>query len=54
MKFGLLVVNAWYVCFDAASSLEGGGIGIVGNLLGYRILDPIAAAIVGVIVARRS
>ena len=32
----------------------GGGIGIVGNLLGYRILDPIAAAIVGVIVARRS
>lgn len=24
MKFGLLVVNAWYVCFDAALSLEGG------------------------------
>ena len=51
MKFGLLVVNAWYVCFDAASSLVV-GIGIIGNLLGYPILGRIAAAIVGFMVAR--
>ena len=28
------------------------GLGIIGNLLGYPILDPIAAAIVGFMVAR--
>lgn len=51
VKSSMLVANAWHARSDAASSLVV-GLGIVGNLLGYPILDPIAAAIVGFMVAR--
>lgn len=51
VKSSLLVANAWHARSDAASSLVV-GIGIVGNLAGYPILDPIAALIVGFMVAR--
>jgi cation diffusion facilitator family transporter len=51
VKSSLLVANAWHARSDAASSLVV-GIGIAGNLLGYPIFDPIAALIVGFMVAR--
>ncbi len=51
VKSGMLVANAWHARSDAASSLVV-GVGIVGNLLGYPILDPIAASIVGFMVAK--
>lgn len=51
VKSSMLVANAWHARSDAASSLVV-GIGIIGNLLGYPILDPIAALIVGFMVAR--
>ena len=51
VKSSLLVANAWHARSDAASSLVV-GIGIAGNLAGYRILDPIAALIVGLMVAK--
>jgi len=47
----LLVANAWHARSDAASSLVV-ALGILGNLAGYPILDPIAASIVGFMVAR--
>lgn len=50
-KSGLLAANAWHARSDAASSLVV-AIGIIGNLRGYRLLDPIAALIVGLVVAR--
>lgn len=51
VKSSMLVANAWHARSDAASSLVV-GIGIAGNLAGFPILDPIAAAIVGFMVAR--
>jgi cation diffusion facilitator family transporter len=51
VKSSMLVANAWHARSDAASSLVV-GLGIVGNLAGYPILDPIAAAIVGFMVAK--
>lgn len=51
VKSSLLVANAWHARSDAASSLVV-GIGIIGNLAGYPILDPIAALIVGFMVTR--
>lgn len=51
VKSSMLVANAWHARSDAASSLVV-GLGIIGNLAGYPILDPIAAAIVGFMVAR--
>lgn len=51
VKSSLLVANAWHARSDAASSLVV-GIGIAGNLAGYPILDPIAALIVGCMIAR--
>ena len=51
VKSSMLVANAWHARSDAASSLVV-GIGIVGNLAGYPILDPLAAAIVGFMVTR--
>jgi cation diffusion facilitator family transporter len=51
VKSGLLVANAWHARSDAASSLVV-GIGIVGNLAGYRLLDPLAALLVGSMVAK--
>lgn len=51
VKSSMLVANAWHARSDAASSLVV-GLGIIGNLAGYPILDPIAAAIVGFMVTR--
>lgn len=51
IKSGMLIANAWHARSDAASSLVV-AVGIGGNLLGYRMLDPIAAMIVGFLVAR--
>ena len=51
VRSAMLIANAWHARSDAASSLVV-GIGIVGSLAGVRLLDPIAAAIVGFMVAR--
>ena len=51
VKSSMLVANAWHARSDAASSLVV-GIGIIGNLAGYPILDPLAALIVGFMVAK--
>jgi cation diffusion facilitator family transporter len=51
VKSSMQVANAWHARSDAASSLVV-GIGIIGNLAGYPILDPIAALIVGFMVAK--
>ncbi len=51
VKSGMLVANAWHARSDAASSLVV-GIGIAGNLAGYPLADPIAALIVGLLIAK--
>ena len=51
VKSSMLVANAWHARSDAASSLVV-SLGIIGNLLGYTILDPIAALIVGLMVGK--
>ncbi|WP_454824451.1 cation diffusion facilitator family transporter [Paraburkholderia xenovorans] len=50
-RSAMMIANAWHARSDAASSLVV-AIGIVGSLAGVRLLDPIAAAIVGFMVAR--
>lgn len=51
VKSSMLVANAWHARSDAASSLVV-SLGIVGNLLGYGIFDPIAALVVGLMVIK--
>jgi cation diffusion facilitator family transporter len=51
VKSSMLVANAWHARSDAASSLVV-ALGIVGNLQGYPILDPVAAAIVGFMISK--
>ncbi|TDN68232.1 cation diffusion facilitator family transporter [Paraburkholderia sp. BL10I2N1] len=51
VRSAMLIANAWHARSDAASSLVV-AIGIVGSMAGVRLLDPIAAAIVGFMVAR--
>ena len=51
VKSSLLVANAWHARSDAASSLVV-GVGIAGNLLGFQMLDPIAAALVGFMITK--
>jgi cation diffusion facilitator family transporter len=51
VRSSMLVANAWHARSDAASSLVV-AIGIAGNLLGFPLLDPVAALIVGFMVAR--
>lgn len=51
VRSSMLVANAWHARSDAASSLVV-AIGIGGNLLGFPLLDPIAALIVGFMVSR--
>ena len=51
VKSSMLVANAWHARSDAASSLVV-GLGLVGNLLGYPLLDPIAALVVGLMVGK--
>ncbi|CAB3758451.1 cation-efflux pump [Burkholderia puraquae] len=46
VKSSMLVANAWHARSDAASSLVV-ACGILGNLFGYPLLDPVAALIVG-------
>ena len=51
VKSSMLVANAWHARSDAASSLVV-SLGLIGNLAGYPLLDPIAALIVGFMVGR--
>ncbi len=51
IKSTMLIANAWHARSDAASSFVV-GIGIIGNLAGFPILDPIAALIVGLMIIR--
>jgi cation diffusion facilitator family transporter len=51
VKSSMLVANAWHARSDAASSLVV-SIGLIGNLLGYPLLDPIAALVVGFMVGK--
>lgn len=51
VRSSMLVANAWHARSDAASSLVV-GLGILGNLMGYPLLDPVAALIVGLMVMR--
>lgn len=47
----MLIANAWHARSDALSSLVV-AIGITGNLLGYPLLDPLAALLVGGMVGK--
>jgi cation diffusion facilitator family transporter len=51
VRSSMLVANAWHARSDAASSLVV-ALGIVGNLMGYPLLDPVAALIVGLLVTK--
>jgi cation diffusion facilitator family transporter len=51
VRSSMLVANAWHARSDAASSLVV-SLGIVGNLMGYPLLDPVAALIVGFMVSK--
>jgi cation diffusion facilitator family transporter len=51
IRSSMLIANAWHARSDAASSLVV-AIGIAGNLMGYTLLDPIAALIVGLMIGR--
>jgi cation diffusion facilitator family transporter len=51
VKSSMLVANAWHARSDAASSLVV-SIGLIGNMMGYPLLDPIAALIVGFMVGK--
>nr|WP_176426122.1 cation diffusion facilitator family transporter [Chromobacterium sp. ASV5] len=51
VRSSMLIANAWHARSDAASSLVV-AIGVAGNLLGYPILDPVAALLVGFMVSR--
>jgi len=51
LRSTMLVANAWHARSDAASSLVV-AVGIGGSLLGYPLLDPVAALIVGLMVAK--
>jgi len=51
VRSSMLVANAWHARSDAASSLVV-ALGIVGNLAGFPLLDPVAALIVGFMVGK--
>ncbi len=51
IRSSLLVANAWHARSDALSTLVV-GVGVVGNLAGYPILDPIAALVGALKIAR--
>ena len=51
VRSSMLIANAWHARSDAASSLVV-AVGIIGNLMGYPLLDPIAALIVGFMVSK--
>lgn len=51
IRSSLLIANAWHARSDAASSVVV-AVGITGNMLGFPWLDPVAAIIVGALIAR--
>ncbi len=51
VRSSMLVANAWHARSDAASSLVV-AIGIIANLAGFPMADPLAALIVGIFVGR--
>lgn len=51
VRSSMLAANAWHARSDAASSLVV-ALGIIGNLMGFPLFDPLAAAIVGFLVSR--
>lgn len=51
VRSSMLIANAWHARSDAASSLVVAG-GIVGNLTGFPLLDPVAALIVGLMIIK--
>ena len=51
VKSSMLVANAWHARSDTASSLVV-GLGLIGNLAGYPLLDPLAALVVGFMVGK--
>ena len=51
LRSTMLIANAWHARSDAASSLVV-AVGIGGNLLGFPLLDPIAALVVGLMVIK--
>ena len=51
IRSSMLIANAWHARSDAASSLVV-ALGIIGNLMGYPLFDPIAAFVVGCMVGR--
>jgi cation diffusion facilitator family transporter len=51
VRSSMLVANAWHARSDAASSLVV-AVGIMANLLGFPLADPLAALIVGLMVTR--
>jgi cation diffusion facilitator family transporter len=50
VRSNMLIANAWHARSDAASSLVV-ALGIIGNLLGFPLFDPLAAVIVGFLVS---
>jgi cation diffusion facilitator family transporter len=51
VRSAMLIANAWHARSDAASSLVV-ALGIIGSLAGFRILDPIAACLVGFLIGK--
>ncbi len=51
LKSSMLIANAWHARSDAASSLVV-VVGIIGALMGYKILDSIGALVVGLIISK--
>jgi cation diffusion facilitator family transporter len=51
LRSSLLAANAWHARSDAASSLVV-AVGIIANLAGFPLADPLAALIVGIMIAR--
>ncbi|MBF0139308.1 MAG: cation transporter [Magnetococcales bacterium] len=51
LRSTMLVANAWHARSDAASSLVV-AIGIAGSLMGFPLLDPVTALIVGLMVVK--
>ena len=51
VKSSMLVANAWHARSDAFSSLVV-SVGIIGNLAGYPLLDPVAALVVGLMIVK--
>jgi len=51
LRSSLLAANAWHARSDAASSLVVAA-GIIANLAGFPLADPLAALIVGIMIAR--